>query len=194
MSRCRALFALLTLCALFGVTPVRGDPPAPEAVLRNRRILLPLILKPAPPPPPPPAPLLPPAYNLNAPEAALFTALNAQRAKSGCPQLALTTSLSKAARSHSLDMAVRNYFSHTGSDGSRPATRAASEGYTFNGSYEAIAAGQQSATQVLTTWMGSKPHRDILLNCALADGGVGYVLDTDGKGYKFYWTVDLGAR
>jgi uncharacterized protein YkwD len=189
VSRYRALFALLMLCALFGVTTtVCADPYSPDTVQAYRRILLPLILKPVPPPPPPPS------YTLNAQEAALFTALNAQRVKSGCPQLVLTISLSKAARSHSLDMAVRNYFGHTGSDGSRPATRAASEGYGYNGSYEAIAAGQETAAQVLTTWMQSKPHRDILMNCGLADGGVGFVLDTDGKGYEYYWTADLGAR
>jgi uncharacterized protein YkwD len=188
VSRYRALFALLMLCALFGVTTtVRADPPSPDAIAGRRRILLPLIMRPVPPP-------APPSYKLNTQEAALFAALNTQRVASGCQPLVMTVSLAKSARSHSLDMAVRNYFGHTGSDGSRPATRAASAGYVYNGSYEAIAAGQTSAAQALTTWMQSQPHRDILMNCGLVDGGVGFVLDTDGNGYKYYWTADLGAR
>lgn len=202
MSRYCALFALVMLCAFLGVTTtVRGGSTISDTVEANRRIFLPMIRKAVPPPPTPtprptaqPTAVPTPSYMLNAEESELFAAINAQRTKAGCPQLALTISLSKAARGHSLDMAVRNYFSHVGSDGSRPANRAANEGYTYNGSYEVIAAGQTTVAQVVTTWLNSTTHRNIILNCSLVDGGAGYVRDGDGNGYIHYWTVDFGAH
>jgi uncharacterized protein YkwD len=200
VSRYCALFALLTLCAFAGVTTtVRGGSHNPDTVVdANRRIYLPILRKAVPPPTPTPTPrptaIPTPSYQLNAEESALFAAVNAQRIRAGCAALQLNTSLAKSARSHSLDMAIRNYFSHVGSDGTQPATRAANEGYPYNGSYEVISAGQTTADQAVSAWITSKSHRAIILNCSLADGGPGYVRDTDGKGYGYYWTFDMGAR
>jgi uncharacterized protein YkwD len=128
------------------------------------------------------------------PEQALFVAINARRTQAGCPSFALSSSLEQAARAHSRDMADRNFFSHTGSDGSKPAARAARAGYQFNGEFETITAGQETQEAALAAWMASKLHREILLNCGLDDAGVGFARDTDGNGYRFYWTVSLGAR
>src|SRR3954465_9054674 len=57
---------------------------------------------------------------LNAEETALFNAINQKRAEAGCPALALNDNLAQAARDQGLDMAEHNFFSHTGSDGSKP--------------------------------------------------------------------------
>jgi uncharacterized protein YkwD len=128
------------------------------------------------------------------PETALFDAINAQRAQAGCQPLSASDSLAQAALDHSRDMAERNFFSHTGSDGSKPAARASRAGYEFLGGFETITAGQKTADEALQSWLNSKPHRDILLNCTLDDAGLGFVHDTDGDGFTYYWTGMFGSR
>jgi uncharacterized protein YkwD len=127
-------------------------------------------------------------------EAALFSGINAQRAQAGCPGLELSSSLAQAAHDHVLDMAQHNFFSHTGSDGSKPADRAKRDGYEHLSGFETITAGQDTPEAALAAWIGSQVHRDILLNCSLQDAGPGFVLDTDGNGFKYYWAMLLGKR
>lgn len=127
-------------------------------------------------------------------EAALFSGINAQRAQAGCPDLEFSSSLAQAAHDHVLDMAQHNFFGHTGSDGSNPADRAKRDGYEHLSGFETLTAGQDTPEAALAAWMGSQVHRDILLNCSLQDAGPGFILDTDGNGFKYYWAILLGKR
>jgi uncharacterized protein YkwD len=131
---------------------------------------------------------------LNAEETELFADINAKRAEAGCPPLELSSNLAQAARDHGLDMAEHNFFSHTGSDGSKPGARAKRDGYAFLGGFETLSAGQETPAEAVEAWMNSKVHHDILLNCSLDDAGVSFIHDTDGNGFEFYWTVALGSR
>jgi uncharacterized protein YkwD len=49
----------------------------------------------------------------------LLSLTNAERQKAGLPALKLSSLLGQAAQNHAKDMAINNYFSHTGLDGSR---------------------------------------------------------------------------
>lgn len=97
-----------------------------------------------------------------------------------------------AASQHSTDMAAKNYFSHSGSDGSSGGQRITSAGYTWRMWAENIAAGQTSINQVMQAWLDSPSHCDAIMNGVAAEVGVACVRN-DADTYKRYWTMELGA-
>jgi uncharacterized protein YkwD len=128
---------------------------------------------------------------LSAMETQVLDLTNAERAKAGCAGLRLDLRLRTAARAHSTDMAVHNYFSHTGRDGSDPGDRMADAGYNIRrGWAENIAAGYPTAKAVMAGWMNSPGHRANILNCRLRALGVGVARSNGGR---LYWTQDFGA-
>lgn len=114
--------------------------------------------------------------------------VNVERAKVGCTALRVDSRLAAAARLHSIDMATKNYFSHTSLDGRSPWDRIQAQGYTA-GSAENIAAGQPSAASVVSAWMNSAGHRANILSCSNKAVGVGI---GHGGSYRIYWTQDFG--
>ena len=96
-----------------------------------------------------------------------------------------------AARKHSKDMKVNNFFSHTGSNGSTPWARIKAAGYVYTNAAENIAAGQATAAAVVTAWMNSTGHCNNIMNGVLREVGVGYY---PGGTYGHYWTQDFGKQ
>ena len=90
--------------------------------------------------------------------------INAIRAKAGRSPLKVSAALTKAAAGHVRDMAANNFFSHTGSDGSRMSDRARRVGYGFCHIAENIGAGYPSVDAALKGWMDSPPHRKNMLS------------------------------
>ncbi|MDX6739792.1 CAP domain-containing protein [Actinocorallia sp. A-T 12471] len=122
---------------------------------------------------------------MNAKERKVLALTNKARAKAGCKPLKANAKLARAARKHSKDMVVKNYFSHTSKDGRSPWDRIKAEGYKYPGA-ENIAAGYPTAAAVVKGWMNSKGHRANILNCKLKALGVGH--------HKKYWTQDFGWK
>lgn len=119
---------------------------------------------------------------------------NAERAKAGCGALTRHEALDKAAQAHGADMAEKNYFSHTGQDGSSPFDRIARAGYPKNtGQAENIAAGQPTPSAVVQGWMNSAGHKKNMLNCSYKSIGVGYAHNA-GTRYRHYWVQTFGTR
>jgi len=114
---------------------------------------------------------------------------NAERAKAGCTALRGDDRLALAAREHSTDMGVNEYFAHNSQDGTTPWDRIRAAGYDSPGA-ENIAAGYATAAEVMEGWMNSPGHKANILNCNLKALGVGYYKGT--KGYGTYWTQDFG--
>lgn len=115
---------------------------------------------------------------------------NVQRTAHGCSALHIDERLRTAARGHSTDMVVRNFFSHTGSNGSNFVAREAAAGYPRNSaSAENIAWGYRTPNDVVTAWMNSAGHRANILNCASHAVGVGVAYTSGGAPY---WTQDFG--
>jgi len=114
--------------------------------------------------------------------------INQKRTAAKCGVLRTEQKLRNAARLHSADMVTRNFFSHTGSNGSTFVQRAVRSGYN-NASAENIAWGYRTANDVVTAWMNSAPHRANILNCANKAVGVGVARKADGTPY---WTQDFG--
>jgi len=61
-------------------------------------------------------------------------------------------------------MVERDYFSHTGRDGSSVTTRLEATGFTPCFSAENLAYGQSNPGQAVSSWMGSQSHRDNILH------------------------------
>ena len=126
--------------------------------------------------------------------------VNAARAQKGCRALVMDERLSKSAYGHARAMAEKNFFSHTGANGSSSKSRAHAAGYrtTFIG--ENVAMGQASAADVFSNWMSSKGHRANMLDCRFTETGIGLFYQADdkplpGRAYatKYYW-VEVFAR
>ncbi|WP_432980787.1 CAP domain-containing protein [Dactylosporangium sp. CA-233914] len=119
----------------------------------------------------------------------VVTLTNNYRLANGCGALRVDSRLVAAARAHSTDMVTRNYFDHTGSDGSSFVQREAAAGYTTGASAENIAWGYRAAQDVVNGWINSPGHRANILNCTSVAVGVGLAYKTDGTPY---WTQDFG--
>lgn len=128
---------------------------------------------------------------------ALIAEINAARAQArncgatampAAPALAYwNTRLTDASFRHSSDMASKNFFSHTGSDGSTAFDRAIGAGYVSGGSGEILMKsterGVANVKQLVNVWMNSPGHCNIIMQpdhkemgsaCALG-GGSAYV-------------------
>jgi uncharacterized protein YkwD len=104
--------------------------------------------------------------------------------------LAWNDRLFSAAARHSSDMAVNNYFSHTGLDGRSAAQRVAAEGYAWSWVGENIAAGQTSVSAVMGGWLASPGHCANIMRAEYRDVGVSCV-QQGGSTYGRYWTMTV---
>jgi uncharacterized protein YkwD len=126
---------------------------------------------------------------------AVIKLVNYERTQAGLKPLSLNAKLNQSAYGHSQDMAEKDYFSHTGSDGSRVSDRIYNAGYHYSLAGENIAAGQYSAEEVVQAWMNSPTHRANMMSVDYQEIGVGYYYlenDTGSVNYYHYWTMDFG--
>ena len=107
--------------------------------------------------------------------------------------LMLNTALTKAAVSHSQEMATYKEFEHRGHDGSTPAQRVTRAGY---GAYkivgENIAAGPTTASEVTNGWLASPPHCENIMDPRFSEIGIGFAVNT-ASSELIYWTQDFAA-
>lgn len=139
---------------------------------------------------------------LSAPNAAsaslshqVLTLVNQERRAAGVRPLRLNAQLTASAEAHSRDMALNDYFGHTGLDGRSPAARIVATGYDPFIATENIAAGLATPEAAVQAWMASPGHRANLLSSSITEMGVGfYFLDNDlgSTNYRYYWTQDFG--
>lgn len=180
---------LLMLAAAF---PFWGEAAAQSGAAR---VYLPIILRSEPTPTPTPTqtpdPTPQPGF-----EEQVVALTNQERLAHGCGAVTMEARLRAAAQGHSADMALNDFFSHTGSDGSSPWDRIHAQGYWYSTAGENIAAGYSSPESVVAGWMNSSGHRANILNCAFVHIGVGYYYlqnDTGNVNYHRYWTQVFAA-
>lgn len=154
------IFALITSCTK-EPTPVAADHSIPSTV--NKTVLLQLVN-------------------------------NARKKGCNCgdtyyapaPALSWNDQLEKAAYKHSNDMFRKNYFSHTGSDGTSSGQRISNAGYTWKFYGENIAQGYLTEKEVIEGWLKSPGHCTNIMNKNFKEMGVARAGD--------YWTQDFGSR
>ena len=134
------------------------------------------------------------AASLDASEAGLVAEVNGFRASRGLPLLAISDTLTYAAKWMSTDMAVNNYFAHQSLDGRDPTSRMADFGYPARATWsgENLAAGYSTAREVVQGWINSPTHHAVLTNPNYRAIGVGRSYGATSS-YKWYWTADFGG-
>jgi uncharacterized protein YkwD len=201
--------ALLAL----GLGAVASASAAASGPGRDAATLTEPLADPSPAPPwqaPDPAPLGPAASF----EEQVIELVNEERwLDSQRPPLKGQGQLATAAEQHSVNMGVRNFFSHCDLDtGTMPGQRITATGYLWHAAGENAAAGQSTPAAVMASWMASSGHASNILSLNYREIGVGYSLDggdvgnvrldldsncfpesTDGP-YFSYWTQDFGRR
>ncbi len=119
----------------------------------------------------------------------LLELTNQQRANNGVPALRLSTQLGRAAQSHAEDMVNRDFFSHTGSNGSRMSDRVNQVGYAWQAVAENIYMGTNvTPRQAVTGWMNSAGHRQNILNSNYTEIGFGVAT----RGRNVYYVQVFG--
>lgn len=113
--------------------------------------------------------------------------------KSPVPLVTRDDRLRCAARKHSKDMSTKNFFSHTGSNGSTFTKRITSAGYVWKAAGENIAAGYSTPAAVVNGWMASTGHCNNIMNGNFKHLGVGYSYNAAAT-YDHYWTQDFGKQ
>ncbi|MBW4051631.1 MAG: CAP domain-containing protein [Proteobacteria bacterium] len=107
------------------------------------------------------------------------------------PPLSLSAALARAARTHSQDMARHDFFSHTGSDGSSPAERAARAGYRWSMVGENIASGVATARKAVADWLASPEHCANIMTAGFRQMGIAFAVGRSNP-QLIDWTEDFG--
>ena len=119
--------------------------------------------------------------------------INEYRAQNGKGQLKISASLTRAAEWMSGDMAAKNYFSHTDSQGRDPFARMTAFGYNYpTGRGENLAAGYDDAIRTFNQWKTSPGHNSAMLSGNYNVIGIARVFGASST-YKWYWTTDFGG-
>jgi uncharacterized protein YkwD len=125
----------------------------------------------------------------------LVAATNQARQAHGCPPVTLNEPLNRAAQSHSMNMALDDFFGHVGPDESTAADRVSAAGYRWQDVAENLTAGYSTPEEAVEAWLSSEGHRRNLLNCDLTEMGAGlYYLKSDTgriRDMNYYWTQVL---
>lgn len=146
---------------------------------------------------------LPPGFEIQALSAAdqtlMLNTVNATRTKGTtcggvvkpkAPALASNAKLIQAAEAHAKDMADKNYFSHTGKDGSDPGIRITRTGYAWSTYGENIAAGYPTVADAVKGWYMSSGHCNNFMNSGVTQVGFGKATNASST-YKTYWVAVL---
>jgi len=168
-------------------TPTQPTTPTPTPITPTT---------PTPPVTPTPPPTTPTTPTMHAPAyfdstAAVASALDEiqhARGRQGVGGLSVDKLLAKAALVHTKDMARTGDFSHIGSDGSDPYSRAAGVG-CFSLSQELIAHGKPG-DDVIGSMIRDPASRRALL--AFWNGSIGISAEQDPTTGDVYWTIELG--
>lgn len=122
-------------------------------------------------------------------EKAVFDLANAERKKVQLAPLVANPLLTKAARSHSANMAKQSRLEHT-LDGKTVGGRLTDVGYVWRSCGENIALGPQTPADAISAWMSSPGHKDNMLSKDFTHIGVASATGADGQQY---WTMVLAT-
>lgn len=103
------------------------------------------------------------------------------------PPLVLSEKLSAAAATQANDMAEVGFLSHQGSDESNPADRVARAGYPWQTVGENVAAGPETANDVVEGWLSSPGHCVNIMSADFTETGIAYASNPKQE-MGIYWT------
>ena len=132
------------------------------------------------------------AYTPDNEELTFLALINDYRGQQGLTALSINSALGDAAEARSRDMAEGGYFDHTAPDGTTFDRVIERKGYTGGTVGENIAAGMETAAEVMVVWQNSPEHNAGMLNPAFTEIGIGRVY-VEGSQYGWYWTTNFGG-
>jgi uncharacterized protein YkwD len=106
--------------------------------------------------------------------------------------LTLNAELERAALQHAQDMAKFSYMEHEGRDGSTPAQRVTRAGYRWADVGENVAAGQDTADDVMVSWLSSAGHCANIMNAKFTEMGIASAVNARDD-FGVYWTMSLAS-
>jgi uncharacterized protein YkwD len=139
-------------------------------------------------------------------EAAVIRETNRVRAARGLRPLRAAPSLRSAARNHSEAMLAKGFFGHESADGTAFSERIkryyTNRGFSTWSVGEALMASEGrsvDARAVVAAWLGSPPHREIVLSPTWRDAGIGVLYAPSaprefGGAEAIVVTADFGFR
>ncbi len=129
---------------------------------------------------------------VNATAARIITLINSNRA-AGLPPVSAQRTLMAEAQRFSGVQAQLGRVSHRGVDGTTGGQRLTRAGYRWSFWGENLAAGQETADQVVAAWMASPGHRANIMNPRGLHIGIGHTFrNNDSSGYYDYWVMEIG--
>jgi uncharacterized protein YkwD len=146
------------------------------------------------------------SVTLNQYEKQVLALVNKERAERHLAKLTINTNLTTAARAHSTEMGLMQYFAHNSASGEKWSRRIVRFGYTNKG-YNYWMAGEtlfwgaglySSPVNVVDSWMASPLHKKAILTKVFRQAGIGAVRSVGGYGEVtdnvWFFTLDLGRR
>ncbi|MBA4181572.1 MAG: hypothetical protein C0506_13360 [Anaerolinea sp.] len=126
-------------------------------------------------------------------ETAFLGLINQYRVQNGFGALGVSTNLNRAASWKAVDLATKNYFSHTDSLGRAPAQLAVDCGYP-TGAGENLAAGtvRDTAQEAFDAWKASAGHNANMLTSYYQQIGIARYYGSSST-YGWYWVTEFGA-
>ena len=141
---------------------------------------------------------------LSALDAGVVAELNGIRAAHGLAPLRINPKLAEAARRHSSEMLAKGYFAHESPDGSPFWQRvkqfygAGPHGFWLVGENIVWSAPDLDAKETVDLWMGSPPHRKIILTAGWREVGIAAIHTGAANGFSTgpltIVTADFGVR
>jgi len=117
--------------------------------------------------------------------------VNLERSEANLPPVVHNPSLERIASDYACQMVEEGFFDHRDPvTGHGPGERAVAGKYAFFAVGENLAAGQQTAAEVMKLWMESPSHRDNILDPRWKEVGVAV---RAGGEYSIYWVQEFGA-
>ncbi|MCG7336689.1 CAP domain-containing protein [Sporosarcina sp. ACRSM] len=116
-------------------------------------------------------------------ERQLFDLTNAARVRHGLSALQWEGKVAETARSHSIDMADHDYFSHENLQGKSPFDRMKDDGISFRSAGENLAYGQSSSIFAHEGLMNSEGHRENILLDTYSHLGIGVAFNEKSQPY-----------
>jgi len=122
-----------------------------------------------------------------------YRANGAPCSSGGKSPVAWDQQLADASLGHSADMAINNYFSHTGLDGSSPWDRVSNAGFTGIPLGENIGAGYSTVSSAVEGWINSPGHCACIMDSQVTVMGYGWA-SKSGSQWETYHTMITGRK
>ena len=124
---------------------------------------------------------------------AVVALTNEEREDAGIASLKASALLARAAQLKADDMAAKSYYAHVSPDGNPPPYWLSAVGYKYQIMAENLVIDRETSDDVVSAWMGSKYHRENILNPVFTEIGIGVAYGTY-KGRDTIYVVQMFAK